>query len=48
LDGLSDEQIAQVDIPNNLPLVYEFDKFGQKIRSYYLVEPSKFETMVEL
>ena len=36
LDGISDEAIVGVNVPNGLPLVYELDANLKPIRSYYL------------
>ena len=36
LDGMSDEDIVGLNIPNGIPLVYELDAHLQPIRHYYL------------
>jgi 2,3-bisphosphoglycerate-dependent phosphoglycerate mutase len=36
LDGISDDAIVGVNIPNGIPLVYELDSALKPIRSYYL------------
>jgi 2,3-bisphosphoglycerate-dependent phosphoglycerate mutase len=36
LDGVSDEAIVELNIPNGVPLVYEFDDELQPLRHYYL------------
>ncbi len=36
LDGISDEAIVSVNIPNGIPLVYELDANLKPIKSYYL------------
>ena len=36
LDGIADEAIVGVNIPNGIPLVYELDKDLKPIKSYYL------------
>jgi 2,3-bisphosphoglycerate-dependent phosphoglycerate mutase len=36
LDGISDEEIVGLNIPNGIPLVYELDSALKPIRSYYL------------
>ncbi|KGI79071.1 2,3-diphosphoglycerate-dependent phosphoglycerate mutase [Oleiagrimonas soli] len=36
LDGISDDDIAGVNIPNGVPLVYEFDADMKPITHYYL------------
>ncbi len=36
LDGISDEAIVNLNIPNGIPLVYELDDSLKPLRSYYL------------
>ena len=36
LDGISDEAIVELNIPNGIPLVYEFDDELKPLRHYYL------------
>ena len=36
LDGISDEAIVELNIPNGVPLVYEFDDALKPLRHYYL------------
>ena len=36
LDGISDDDIAGLNIPNGIPLVYELDEQLRPLRSYYL------------
>jgi 2,3-bisphosphoglycerate-dependent phosphoglycerate mutase len=36
LDGISDDDIVNLNIPNGIPLVYELDAELKPIRSYYL------------
>jgi 2,3-bisphosphoglycerate-dependent phosphoglycerate mutase len=36
LDGISDQDIVGLNIPNGIPLVYELDKDLKPIRHYYL------------
>jgi hypothetical protein len=36
LDGIADDDIVGVNIPNGIPLVYELDAELKPIRSYYL------------
>ncbi|MDZ4397116.1 2,3-bisphosphoglycerate-dependent phosphoglycerate mutase, partial [Hydrogenophaga sp.] len=36
LDGIGDDEIVGVNIPNGIPLVYELDADLQPIKSYYL------------
>ncbi len=39
LDGISDDAIVGLNIPNGIPLVYELDAALKPIRSYYLGDP---------
>jgi len=39
LDGISDEQIVELNIPTGQPLVYEFDEALRPLRHYYLGDP---------
>lgn len=39
LDGLSDEEIVDVNIPTGIPLVYELGDDLKPIRHYYLADP---------
>ena len=36
LDGISDEEIPNLNIPTGVPLVYELDDDLKPIKSYYL------------
>jgi 2,3-bisphosphoglycerate-dependent phosphoglycerate mutase len=36
LDGISDQDIVGLNIPNGIPLVYELDDALKPIRHYYL------------
>jgi 2,3-bisphosphoglycerate-dependent phosphoglycerate mutase len=36
LDGISDQDIVNLNIPNGIPLVYELDEHLKPIRHYYL------------
>jgi 2,3-bisphosphoglycerate-dependent phosphoglycerate mutase len=36
LDGISDDDIVALNIPNGIPLVYELDANLKPIRHYYL------------
>ncbi len=40
LDGISDEAIVGLNIPNGQPLVYELDENLKPIRHYYLGDPA--------
>ncbi|WP_179401162.1 2,3-diphosphoglycerate-dependent phosphoglycerate mutase [Burkholderia guangdongensis] len=39
LDGISDDDIVGLNIPNGVPLVYELDENLKPIRNYYLGDP---------
>ncbi|MDB5841224.1 MAG: hypothetical protein JWQ23_3176 [Herminiimonas sp.] len=39
LDGISDEEIVGLNVPNGQPLVYELDADLKPIKSYYLGDP---------
>jgi len=38
IDNVSDDDIVGVNIPNGIPLIYEFNDDMSPIRSYYLNE----------
>ena len=40
LDGISDDDIVGLNIPNGIPLVYELDAELKPIKSYYLGDPA--------
>ena len=40
LDGISDADIVNLNIPNGIPLVYELDADLKPIRSHYLGDPT--------
>ena len=39
LDGMSEEEIVELNIPTGIPLVYELDEHLQKVSSRYLGDP---------
>ena len=41
LDGISDEDIVSLNIPNGVPLVYELDDNLKPLRNYYLGDQSE-------
>ncbi|HLR78928.1 MAG TPA: 2,3-diphosphoglycerate-dependent phosphoglycerate mutase [Burkholderiaceae bacterium] len=43
IDQISDEDIAQVNIPTGQPLVYELDENLKPIKHYYLADPAEIE-----
>ena len=47
LDGMTDEQILEVNIPTAIPLVYELDIKGEKIKSYYLLDEEELKAKME-
>ena len=46
LDGISDEDIAALNIPTGMPLVYELDGNLKPIRHYYLGDPARVEQAI--
>ena len=46
LDEITDQDIAAVNIPTGIPLVYELDKRLKPIRHYYLGDPARVEQMI--
>jgi len=42
LDGVSDADIVELNIPTGIPLVYEFSEDLKPIRHYYLGDPERF------
>ncbi len=47
LDGISDQDIVGVNIPNGQPLVYELDADLKPIRSYYLGDAAAIEAAMQ-
>ena len=43
LDGISDEAIVELNVPNGVPLVYEFDDNLKPLRHYYLGDAAAIE-----
>ena len=43
LDGVSEEDIVNLNIPTGIPLVYELDSGLKKCRSYYLADEAELE-----
>jgi 2,3-bisphosphoglycerate-dependent phosphoglycerate mutase len=43
LDGISDDDIAQLNIPTGQPLVYELDEDLKPLRHYYLGDAAEIE-----
>jgi 2,3-bisphosphoglycerate-dependent phosphoglycerate mutase len=46
LDGVSDEDIVELEIPTGVPLIYELDDALHPIRHYYLEQDSSVEGTV--
>jgi 2,3-bisphosphoglycerate-dependent phosphoglycerate mutase len=47
LDGISDQEIVGLNIPNGQPLVYELDANLKPIKSYYLGDTSAIEAALK-
>jgi 2,3-bisphosphoglycerate-dependent phosphoglycerate mutase len=47
LDGISDADIVELNIPTGIPLVYELDAGLKPIRSYYLGDPDAAKKAAE-
>ena len=47
LDGVSDDDIVNLNIPTGMPLVYELDADLKPIKSYYLGDPEKVKKAME-
>jgi len=47
LDGLSDEQVLELNIPTGIPLVYELDDRLRPVRSFYLAEEDRLRAAAE-
>jgi 2,3-bisphosphoglycerate-dependent phosphoglycerate mutase len=43
LDAISDDAIAELNIPTGIPLVYELDTHLKPLKSYYLADPQQVE-----
>ncbi len=43
LDGISDEEISNLNIPTGIPLVYELDDDAKPIKKYYLGDEAKLK-----
>jgi 2,3-bisphosphoglycerate-dependent phosphoglycerate mutase len=43
LDGVSDDDIVNMNIPTGQPLVYELDEHLKSLKHYYLADPSVIE-----
>jgi 2,3-bisphosphoglycerate-dependent phosphoglycerate mutase len=47
LDGISDENIVELNIPTGIPLVYELEDDLRPIRNYYLSDPETLQRATE-
>jgi 2,3-bisphosphoglycerate-dependent phosphoglycerate mutase len=47
LDGLSDEEVVELNIPTGVPLLYELDERMAKVSSRYLGDPSEVAARAE-
>ena len=47
LDGISDADIAELNIPTGIPLVYELDRDMKKVSSRYLGDPEAAKKAAE-
>ena len=47
LDGVSDEDIVELNIPTGMPLVYELDYDLKPLNRYYLGDPEKVKAAME-
>lgn len=47
LDNISDDSIAELNIPTGEPLIYEFDENGKQIKHYYLSSDEEIAAKIE-
>jgi 2,3-bisphosphoglycerate-dependent phosphoglycerate mutase len=47
LDNIPDDEIAELNIPTGVPLVYELDKDLKPIKHYYLGDPEEVKKLAE-
>lgn len=47
LDGISDEEIVELNVPTGMPLVYELDDNLKATNRYYLGDPEKVKAAME-
>lgn len=47
LDGISDSDIVELNIPTGMPLVYELDRDLKPLNRYYLGDPGKVKAAME-
>ncbi len=46
LDGLSEEEVLQLNIPTGVPLVYRLDSEGRKLSSAYLLDEQELQAKI--
>jgi 2,3-bisphosphoglycerate-dependent phosphoglycerate mutase len=47
LDGISDQDIVELNIPTGIPQVYELDADLKPLQHYYLGDPARLEAAVQ-
>ena len=47
LDGVSDADIVELNIPTGIPLVYELDELLHPVRHYYLGDPEHVQNAMQ-
>jgi 2,3-bisphosphoglycerate-dependent phosphoglycerate mutase len=47
LDGISEEEIVELNIPTGMPLVYELDDDLRPLKRYYLGDPEKVKAAMD-
>jgi 2,3-bisphosphoglycerate-dependent phosphoglycerate mutase len=47
LDGMSEAEIMELNIPTGVPLVYEFDPAMKPVKHYYLGDPAEIAAAME-
>jgi 2,3-bisphosphoglycerate-dependent phosphoglycerate mutase len=47
LDGISDQEIVELNIPTGIPLVYELDAELRPVKHYYLGDPAAVEAAIK-
>lgn len=46
LDGMSEEDVLDLNIPTGIPLVYELDESLKPIKKYYLLDPEEVQKRI--
>ena len=47
LDGVSDTDIVEINIPTGIPLVYELDEYMKPVRHYYLGDAERVQKAMQ-